>query len=863
MRPQPPQWIFRLISWYCHPMYTNEITGDLQELFELWVSEKGLHKAKWYYAWNAFLFIRIYNSRFSQNSKNMNRFSHFAHHLKFSWRNLLRYRVFHLSNILGLAFGLGVSYLIFIHVDRELSYEKHITHHQDIYRISTHQEWAKSSPILREKLEFFFPEFQAVGRVARYGSGTMILSSGEKQITASDLFQADTTIIDMFDIKIVEGTTSEPLHRPFTAMISRTMANKLFENKSAIGEVFQINDQQEFEITAIYEDLPGTSHLKADALISMHTFYANLPEDWYTSPGWMVMYTYVQTMPDSPQKSFTSRMVEFQEYYYAEAGWGEIEENFFEVMPLGDIHLKSHRIQEMGENSDMTYVIIFGSLALFILIIAAVNFVNIFTAIGLRRVREIGVRKLVGATRPNLITQLLTESIMSSVIASCLAMVIGLSLLPWYNQSVSLGIASNILWQLPNLLCLFSVSIGLGILSGLYPALFITARDPISAVARNEQPRSAISYFRKGLIVLQFALSLFVFVGGVVILEQLRFIEAQDLGYDQENVLAIKTYGELRESFHTQSGQVKSRIKSIPGVVEVGRSSNLVGESLSYEGFELVDRPGELDGSINMFWTDETFRATMNVDLLEGKDFHKMDSGIAFLVNQSMAEALGGDVIGKFANWRDESGPILGVIKDFHHYSLKSAVEPTVLAYKPEWASQWLVKLEGSTVRRSVTDLESLVKEIAPNSFFIADFIDERIDRLYEGEQNMLGLVGILTSLALVISCVGLLGVASVEIRRRIKEISIRKVLGASSFHVLRILGFQFAIMAVIAMSISIPASFWFGHTWLSNFSLQMNLTWWIFTLPTLLVCTIILLVVCTQAVPLLRRNPGLVLRKE
>lgn len=862
MKTKPPQWIYRLLLWYCHPMYANEIAGDLEELFEMWVQDVGPGKAKWRYAWNTLLFIRMYNSRFGQNSNVMNPFYNFSHYLKLSVRNLRRYRIFHAGNIIGMAFGLGVSLLILIHVDRELSYEKHIPEHNQIYRISTHQEWAKSSVILAEKLREFFPQMTSIARFARYTSGMSIVSAEQEQTTASHIFQADSTVFSMFDIQLSKGAP-KPLTRPNTAVISETLANRLFGGRSAIGQVIQINDRESLEVVAIFKDMPATSHLQMDVMLSMDTFYANTPPDWVNNPGWMVMYTYVKTRPEMSYAQLRSEMAEFQQFYIPEEFWEEYGNNFFEVMPLTDIHLKSDRIQEMGENSDMTYVIIFGSLALFILVIASVNFVNIFTAIGLRRVRELGVRKLVGAARSNLIMQLQIESMLSSLIVAGLGLGISASLLPWYNQSMGLQVSLETFLAPSYLLMLLSVAMIIGLLSGLYPALLVTAQDPIHTVMRNEEPQSAISWFRKGLIVLQFSLSLFVFIGGVVIWEQLRFIEAQDLGYDKESVLAIKTYGDLRGRFHEQNQQIKHQIKAISGVMEVGRTSNLVGEQLSYEGFDFVDEPVELGGAINMLWTDESFLSTMDIELIAGENFRPLDTGIAFLVNESMAQALGGEVIGKVAGWRDERGPIVGVIKDFHHYSLKNAIEPTVLAYRPEWASQWLVRLEQTNVPHVLQELESLVKANSPNSFFISEFLDDRVERLYKGEQNMLGLVGILTSLALIISCVGLLGVASVEIRRRIKEVSIRKVLGASPAQVFGMLSKQFAWMAIIALIIALPASIWFAEYWLANFDVQMDLAFWTFMIPTAMVCMIILMVVLAQAIPLLRNNPGMALRKE
>lgn len=863
MRPQPPKWINRLLLWYCNPIYANEIAGDLEELFELWVQESGPRKARWRYAWNALLFIRMYNSRFGQNVKSMNLLTQLTHGLKISWRNLFRYRVFHVSNILGLAFGLGVSLLILIHVHHELRYEKHIPDHDHLYRISTHQEWAKSSVMLGEKLTEYFPDVTAVGRFSTYAPGTAILSADLKQTTAENVFQADSTVIDMFGFELLEGDRVNPLSRPNTVILSWRVSSRLFGSKSPIGRKIRINDRGSFEVTAVYRDLPETSHLQADVFLSMDTFYENLPTDLVINPGWMVMYTYVKTRPDVTLQSLVSRMPDFQRYYVPEEYWDEIGDTVFEVMPLADIHLNSDRIQEMGENSDLTYVIILSSLGIFVLIIAAVNFVNIFTAIGLRRTREVGVRKLVGAQRPMIVFQLLIESMLSGFLAAVLALLIAGLLIPWYNQAIGQSLTHWDLFQPLFLGALTGVALMIGMCSGLYPALMIASQDPMQSVARNEQPKATITYFRKGLIVLQFGISLFVCIGGVVISQQMTFIDQQGLGYDRDHLINIRTYGDLREKLGQNSTAVKHEMRAIAGVHEVGRISHLVGEPLSIESFVITDREEPLESGVNMLWGDETFLSVMGISLVSGEHFHAMDSGVAFIINETLFDQIGPDAIGRMASWRGERGPIVGVMEDYHHYSLKSLVEPTVLTYRPEWAGQWLVRLDQQQSSDTFTELESLVKDTTPGAYFLSGFIDQRVKQLYRADQNMLQMVQILTFLALLISSVGLLGMASVEIQRRTKEISIRQVLGASPMKVLRMLMSQFVLMIAFALCVAVPASIWFGKSWLANFTLQIDLHPMLFIVPILLIFLIIAGIVVSQAYPVMRRNPGNVLRKE
>ncbi len=860
--PAPPKFIDKVLGWYCHETYLNEIKGDLQELYEGWVVTLGYRRARLKYALNALLFLRLYNSKFSQNNRSMTRFSTWGHHIKVGVRNLIFYRSFSIVNIMGLALGLTAAFVIFLHVSAELGYDKDYSKHARIFRVSTHQSWAKSPVNLGRNLNDYFSEVVSFCRFARYGNGLSILSNGDQQITSDNLFQVDESATEFFDLELTEGNSTNSLQRPYTALISASMATKLFGANSAIGKVVHINDNQQFEITGVYRDLPRNSHLKADLLISMSTFYENVPENWINNYGWMALYTYVMLRDEDDESQFRGRMRDFQKSLFTEEEWSQVGDNYFDVMPLADIHLQSDRIQEMGENSDMTYVWIFSALAVCILLIALVNFINIFTALAIKRIRATAIRKLVGATRASLIHQLLTEAVISATLAAVAGLVLTILTLPWYNVITDLDLTTEQVLKPANLLLISGLALVVGLLSGLYPALLVVRQDPLLIVARNENPKTGISYFRKGLVVFQFALSLFIGTGSLIIFQQMNFINNQDLGYTREKVLAIETYGDLRSQLAEKSQAAKNRLQQLAGVAAIGRVSNLPGEPLSHESFQLAER-APLDASVNMLWCDTDYLQVMNMELVLGKGFHRRDSGAAFVVNETLANQLGGEIVGQLAEWRGRKGPIVGVVKDFHHYSLKSGIEPMVLTNYPAWTSQWLVKLETEDVTGIIDRIGGEIKQIAPQSMFLPRLVETQVGNLYRGEQNMLRIAGLFTGLAILISCVGLMGLATLEVQRKTKEIGIRKVLGASWRQIFLMVSRQYLFMTLLAAIIAIPISLWIAGAWLANFELQIALSPWMFGLPGLALVLVTLMVVHMQSFRSISRNPSTILHHD
>lgn len=863
-----PKWIDRFIKWYCHPMYIQEITGDMQEMYEKWKHESSSLLAILKYAWNAVLFMRIYNSRFNVNFQELNHLTMIQHAIKLSLRNIRKNKVYSLGNILGLAIGICVSLVIYLHVRQELSYEKAYAKHDRIFRISSHSEWAKSPPSMAEELNSFFPNVEKTCRFSGYRSGAVIVGNEDKRFISSEVYLTDHSVVDVFDLQFVHGSSFEVLEKPYTVLINSTTSKKLFGNENPVGRTIEVNEsERRFEVQGVIEDLPKKSHLKADVLISMPTFYDETPDDWTSSKGWMVMYTYALLNSHENEQTLRAKMPDFMLHYLHEQTANDMIENgeFMEVMALTDIHLKSDKVQEMRANSNITYIYIFSTLAVFILVIASVNFINIFTTLAFKRAKEIGLRKIVGAHRTQLILQLLSEACINALLASAIGALLLLLVLPSYNLLAEVSILPKELAEPINVLLLFGLAFSLGIVSGLYPSLLVTRQRLTASILSNSNPKAQISLFRKGLIVFQFALSLFILVSTVVVNRQMTFIQNKDLGFDSEQLLSFRIYGEMRREMLKDRKSFFPKLLQNPDVQSVSLSSNLMGEPLSVEYFTPAGADPETDfGSVNMVWTDENYLETMGMELVSGRNFRsRTDTSIVFLVSEKLSKSWGIDPVGEMAEFRDQTGQIVGVFKDVNYYSLHSDIDPMVICLRPTWASNILVKINSENTLETLSFIESQVKNKHANAIVEFDFLNQKLEQLYKGENSMFQVFKVFSFIALIISCLGLLGIAAIEVQRRTKEVGIRKVLGASGNQILKLLSKQFAIMLVSAIAISLPLAYYMAKEWLADYSYGIELTGLEFLIPSIGLIFLSLLVVGLHSRKVINSNPTESLRNE
>ncbi|PWU03659.1 MAG: ABC transporter permease [Bacteroidetes bacterium] len=789
-------------------------------------------------------------------------------YFKIAWRNLFRQRTYSLFNLLGLSLGISCALLLTLHIKQELSYEKSFPNHKLIYRcVST--EWSKSSPPLAGELVKHFPEIERVTRLAEYGEP--VVNYGPEKKGISKGYFADSTIIDMFSLKPILGDPRKALSEPFAIVITRSMAEKYFGKEDPIGKKLLFQNREEAWVKGVIEDLPKNSHLQFDFLGSMNTFYKYVPENWTSNRGWMFGWTYVQFKSEADYESAKKKMKNFWVNYrndFPTAKEREEEANTHRLQPLTDIHLKSDLIQEMGPNSNIIYIYIFIAVEVLILLIACVNFINLFTTQALKRLKEVAVRKVLGAQKSQLIIQFLGEAFLLTLMAGLVAVIIYETVIPFYNSITGKEVSRLEILSPGNIYILIGIVLCTGILSGLFPALFISGFQPAETLKSSKVPRSSASILRKGLVVFQFVVAGFLIISTILIYQQMKLFRTKQLGFDKEQVMILNLYGGLQEEFLSHPEVIKNEILSNPDVISVGRSSNIIGDDLSVEQVIPVNAPaGKQYPTVRVYRIDDNYLNVLGIKLKEGRNFSKeFNDSAAFILNEravhdlEIKDPLQTEVENSTNNLR---GKIVGVVKDFHFNSLHSQIEPLVLEYKPKWAGNLFIKIRAGKTPETIDFLKKKVEAIAPGTLFKYGFLDDKISGLYQKEDNMSQILKLFCGLSIVISCLGLFGLAAHASEIRTKEIGIRKVIGAGTGNLLRLLSKDFVILVLLGNLIAWPLAWYVVSKWLQEFTYKVNISWWVFAFSLISTVLIALLTISYHCIKTARANPVQALKTE
>lgn len=660
-------------------------------------------------------------------------------------------------------------------------------------------------------------------------------------------------------------------------VLTEKHAKTLFGDKDPVGEVLkfalgELQNAREYEITGVIQDFPENSHLKIEYLISMPTFYEDYPDGWTGSTTWKVVYTYLSFDNDADFSNVNTKIKDFQYDHQLNEYYTEEDLNargdFFELHPITDIHLKSHREQEMGPNSHIRYIYIFGALAALIIIVASANFINIFVTQALKRSKEVGIRKVTGAYRSQLINQFLLEAFIYTLLSTCIALILCSLALPLFNELANQNFTFKDFIRSEHLYIIAILIIGVTILSGGYPAIFISGFKIVESIKINQIPHSSLSNSRKVLLILQFIIAIFMISSTLIISNQLKYFRNKDLGFDKEQVIAIHSYGDFRSIFELRREYIYHEFKKHPGIIQTGATTTLIGsissiEFLRPDGWE----PENRDDFMRFTRADEGFIPTLGIELLEGRNFNPVtDSSGAFIVNEKVVEMLKlKDPVGTFAtnDFFQHRGSIVGVMKDFNFASLHNEIEPLVISYRPEWSGTILVKLSGDQVKEAIAHMETIVKDLAPGSIFTYSFLDEDLNNLYLSEDKMSKIFKVFSFLAILISCMGLYGLAAYSAELRTKEIGIRKAFGASVSKILILLSKVYITLISIAFIIAVPISNYFVTEWLKNFAYQTPLNWWTFGIAGISVGIIALIAIAGKSIQAARNNPSNSLRSE
>lgn len=792
----------------------------------------------------------------------------FKNYLKIAVRNLWKHRGFSFLNIMGLAIGLTAGFLILLYVVFELSYDSFHTKGDNIYRVVTDIqtpseliEADRPAWAVAKHLESEFQEIEAAVRIMDLGP---VVRNGNIKYQETNMVAADSAFFKVFDFKLVQGDQENVLKEPYTMVLSETSAQKYFGGQDPIGQTLLVSDDAfPVRITGIMADIPENSHLRPEIVLSLSTFTQSLNPETDEQWGNYGAAAYVLLNSNTDPKVLESKLPDFLE---RNNGENMKESQMFVTIilePFKDVYLQSTR--GGNGNGSMTNVYIFSIVAIFILLIACINFINLTTARSVERAKEVGIRKVIGAEKGQLGLQFIGESVIISFFAFILTVVLTALFLPSFNdmagKTVSEGIFSNTL----HICILLTISLTIGVLAGLYPAFVLSSFKPVSVLKGSFSTGTQGTILRKGLVITQFTISIALIIGTIIIYNQMNFMRSQELGFDKERTLVLEA------NVSPARTSLKLAIDNLPGVKSTSFSSAVPGGGNSGAYSEIENKNGDMQvANLDAYFVDYDYLDQFGLKVLAGRGFSRdfvTDSTEAMVVNEKAIQLFGyaspEDAIGaKFDQW-GRQGQIVGVVKDFHFRSLQQNVLPLTIRIEPNNTDLITVKLKPENIQQTVASIKKEWQSALPDSPYNYYFLDEFFDRQYRTEERFGNLFLSFAALAILISCLGLLGLAAYSTLQRRREIGIRKVLGSSISEVVNLLSIDFLKLVGIAFLIATPLAWVFMNSWLEDFAYRIDIRWWMFALAGVCALLIALLTVSFHAVKAAIVNPVKSLRAE
>ena len=781
-------------------------------------------------------------------------------YIKIALRNLSRHKGYSLINIAGLAIGMACCILILLWVQDELSFDRFHENADSIYRViqdikfSDHSTtWAITQGPLGPSLKEDFPEIVNFTRV----TGRRFRLAYQDNSFDEVLGMADGSIFEMFTFPLIEGDPQTALSDPHSIVLTEEMARKYFGDEHPIGKVLKADDEYDFLVTGILEEFPLNSHFRYDFLIPF-IFGRELK---YTVDNWRnsQFSTYVQIQEGIPYQEVVQKI---SGYLYEKP---TIEKDAkLNLQPLGRIHLHSN-YEFDRPHGDITYVTIFSLIAFFILLIACINFMNLTTARSANRAREVGMRKVAGAYRRDLVRQFFGESILLAFIALIFAVGIVYLLLSVFNELAAKELSFEISGNIQTLSVLAGVALITGIIAGSYPALFLSAFQPADVLKGTLFSSNRGATFRKVLVVLQFSLTILLIVCTTIVYNQMNFMRNRKLGYDKEYLVYAVLRGDMRQQFDV----VKEELLKNPNILAVTSSGTLptYGYNFSNSLWRWEGQDPDEEILMRASFIDYNYFETLGLEIIEGRSYSKQfstDPTEALIVNEEAVKVMGMESpLGKQLGIGDNQAKIIGVVKNYHFRSLKQEIEPLILILNPSNCWALFARLSSEDVSKTIGYMEKVWGEFASGYPFNYRFMDEAIDNLYRAEQQIGTLFRYFTILAIFISCLGLFGLASFMAEQRTKEIGIRKVLGASVSKILLLLSKEYAKWVLFANIIAWPVAFYVMNRWLQAYAYRINIAVWSFVFAAVLALAIALFTVSYQAIRAATANPADALRYE
>jgi len=864
----PPKVMRYLLKSIISEELFDDIDGDLMEVFQDRTETLSLAKARALYAKDVLFSVR--NIGLRRKLKYFNPLVMYKNYLKISFRNLLNHKVYSLINIAGLALGMAACLLIILFVQNEKNFDGFHEKKEVIYRLDEVQTFGDISQKVALSMFPMGPsmlnDFPEVVNFTRFWSrNKLLLERGDKRYYLDQTVRVDTSFFDIFDFKIIRGNPEEFFSDGFNLVLTESVAQRVFGDEDPIGEVMKFSDEEQFIVAAVIEDIPDESHLQFEALIPMTLWDS---EGRQNNWGSNFVNTYLQLVPNTDVEALEAKFDDFL-VKYTDEGILEAYELF--LQPLSDVHLGSmditHDYQNYKKFSESS-VKIFLLLAFFVLLIASVNFMNLSTAAVANRSKEVGVRKSIGAYKGQISAQFIVQSFLLTFLALAVAIVICLVSVESLNQMIDRELSFSYFLTPTWLAIIFGTTLLIALLSGFYPALVMSNFNVISAL-KGESLKNRNSGFRNILVVLQYAIAIAVIIGTSVVVRQLNYMQTMDLGFNRDRVISLPMYFDTNQQYDL----LKSELESQSNVLSVTATTQRLGNNLHQAGMKYRADTALIEGVSSFVQVDLNFIDVYDIQILEGRSLseeYELDKqGNSFMVNQALAKMISQDaeeVIGTKFHFggADTLGTIVGILEDFKYNKLTNSVEPLFINTQPNnnW-SEVNVKIRGGDITSAIEEVESVWQNLFPRRPFEYKFLDEHFEELYKSEQQLVKVISILAALAIIIASLGLFGLSSFMVRQRMKEMGIRKVLGASVIQVLVILSKQISLLVLIAFVISAPLTYYLLQDWLDGYAFSVSLGVGIFILVGGLSWLSALLTVSGHSLKVALLNPVKVLKTE
>lgn len=873
----PPEWAIRLLDKLCKEEHVEMLKGDLHELFVERTKRKGRGRAKLLVFFDVIDLLRPFLLKRNSLTQN-NTIAMLKNFLKIAYRNFMRQRVYSLINTAGLAIGVACFLLIFLYIHDELGYDQFHSKSDRTYRIIEHFESdgvgehsaSQPFPVGPALINDYPEQIEAMTRLFDFQSPFLTLSNKnlERSFNESRVFFVDSTFFDVFDFEVLVGDKFTALDEPNSILITESMARKYFSDENPLGQVLDFQGERNLIIKGILADAPHNAHFQFDFLISFSTlrqhYQDRTMERWYWNPCW----TYLVLKEGSTAERLTQQMPGFVQKYFDESFRDDVS---MELQPLHDIHLKSKLDYEIQANSNESNIYVFSAVAFFVLLIAVINFINLSTARATKRAKEVGIRKALGSLKKQLIYQFIFESVLQTILALIISVIGIVFLLPSFNMLTEKSISLMVFLTPEYIGMVIGMTLFVGLIAGFYPA-FVLSSFKTTEVIKGGKLNNHGMNFRKVLVVMQFSISMILIVGTIMAINQLKYLQNDDLGFDKEAVLMVPVIGTpIADHYESMKNEMLTQpyIKSVTALEEVLGAKHQV-MNYTFEGVEKSKPYPRL-------FIRHDFIKTFDIPVLAGRTYDKSfvtDDSLALIVNETMVKQLGygsaENAIGKSVQlMRRRQGKIIGVVKDFNFTSKHHPMSPIALDL---WTAPFTfnlfmkymaVKVDRDHLQESIGMVESAWQKFIPSRPFEYFFLEDRLNESYKSEIKLSKITTIFSFFAILVACLGLFGLATFTMEQRTKEIGIRKVLGIETGQIIMLLSKDFMLLVGISFVIAVPVAYLMIDWWLAGFAYRIDVVAWPFAVAGLATFLVAMITVGAHSLKAATINPVNTLKYE